>query len=137
MSSGNGEGAFERPRPASPDDGFHTPEKRAPDPCGSHPRDWGIERVCEFLRSSGSEDPELVRYLRGNWGAGRAGPESRFACAASLRREDCSHLSSRRRRPPLPCSLTEATLLLFPLERFPLPDPVRRGGYEADCRAGA
>uniref|UniRef100_A0A670JVL3 HD domain-containing protein n=1 Tax=Podarcis muralis TaxID=64176 RepID=A0A670JVL3_PODMU len=70
MSSGNGEGAFKRPRPASPGDGFHTPEKRvsvcrAPDPCGSHPRDWGIEQVCEFLRSSGFEDPELLRCFRG------------------------------------------------------------------------
>ncbi|CAI7935068.1 HD domain-containing protein [Podarcis lilfordi] len=65
MSSGNGKAAFKRPRPASPDYCFHTPEKRAPDPSESHPRDWGIQQVCEFLRSSGCEDPELVRYLGG------------------------------------------------------------------------
>ncbi|XP_053249861.1 deoxynucleoside triphosphate triphosphohydrolase SAMHD1 isoform X1 [Podarcis raffonei] len=75
MSSGNGEGAFKRPRPASPGDGFHTPEKRvsvcrAPDPCRSHPRDWDIEQVCEFLRSSGFEDPELLRCFRGKKIAG-------------------------------------------------------------------
>ncbi|XP_033009135.1 deoxynucleoside triphosphate triphosphohydrolase SAMHD1-like isoform X2 [Lacerta agilis] len=69
MSSSNGEGAFKRPRPASPGNVFHTPEKRGsacrdPDSCRSHPRDWGIEQVCNFLRSSGFEDPELLRCFR-------------------------------------------------------------------------
>uniref|UniRef100_A0A8D0G4C8 Deoxynucleoside triphosphate triphosphohydrolase SAMHD1 n=1 Tax=Sphenodon punctatus TaxID=8508 RepID=A0A8D0G4C8_SPHPU len=65
----NGEGASKRARPASPADGFRTPEKRvsslqAPDPSGSRPSHWDTERVCDFLCSNGFSDPGLLSLFR-------------------------------------------------------------------------
>nr|XP_056723452.1 deoxynucleoside triphosphate triphosphohydrolase SAMHD1 [Euleptes europaea] len=65
------EGPSKRPRPDSPADGFHTPEKqvsawRDADPDHVHPRSWGTEQLCTFLRRNGFEDPELLRCVQDN-----------------------------------------------------------------------
>ncbi|XP_038225279.1 deoxynucleoside triphosphate triphosphohydrolase SAMHD1 isoform X3 [Dermochelys coriacea] len=64
-------GVAKRGRPASPPDGFCTPEKRvsawgAMDPEGPHPRHWGTEQVCDFLCRNGFSEPGLLRRFREN-----------------------------------------------------------------------
>ncbi|XP_043382693.1 deoxynucleoside triphosphate triphosphohydrolase SAMHD1 isoform X3 [Chelonia mydas] len=64
-------GVAKRGRPASPPDGFCTPEKRvsawgAMAPEGPHPRHWGTEQVCDFLCRNGFSEPGLLRRFREN-----------------------------------------------------------------------
>lgn len=92
MWSPDREGTPKRARPNSLVDGYCTPEKRAvawqaADPGGLHPRCWDAEQLCDFLRRSGFEEPELLRRFRGEREKGMGvGAAESASLAALLRR---------------------------------------------------
>ncbi|XP_015280729.1 PREDICTED: deoxynucleoside triphosphate triphosphohydrolase SAMHD1 [Gekko japonicus] len=70
MQNSGKEGISKRARPDSPAEGFHTPEKKVSawedaDPDHLHPRHWGTEQLCCFLRRNSFGDP-VQRCFREN-----------------------------------------------------------------------